>query len=71
MTYMSTDGCSSVLVSGEEFQRREVTVGDEYGDRVAVLSGLKPGERIVTQGAYQIRMQELRPASAGAHTHET
>lgn len=60
-----------VLLSGEEFQRREVTVGDEYGNKVAVLSGLQPGERVVTQGAYQIRLQELRPADAGAHTHET
>ena len=60
-----------VLVSGEEFERREVTLGDEYGDKVAVLSGLNPGERVVTQGAYQIRLQELRPADAGAHSHET
>lgn len=60
-----------VLLSGEEFERREVTVGDEYGDQVAVLSGLKPGERVVTQGAYQIRLQELRPADAGIHSHET
>jgi membrane fusion protein, heavy metal efflux system len=60
-----------VLLSGEEFERREVTLGDEYGDKVAVLSGLKDGERVVTQGAYQIRLQELRPAEAGAHSHET
>jgi membrane fusion protein, heavy metal efflux system len=60
-----------VLLSGEEFQRREVTLGDEYGDTVAVLSGLQPGERVVTQGAYQLKLQELRPADAGAHTHET
>jgi membrane fusion protein, heavy metal efflux system len=60
-----------VLLSGEEFQRREVTLGGEYGDKVAVLSGLEPGERVVTQGAYQIRLQELRPAEAGAHSHET
>jgi len=60
-----------VLLSGEEFERREVTLGDEYGDKVAVLSGLKSGERVVTQGAYQIRLQELRPAEAGAHSHET
>ncbi len=60
-----------VLLSGEEFERREVTLGDEYGDKVAVLSGLKNGERVVTQGAYQIRLQELRPAEAGAHSHET
>ncbi len=60
-----------VLLSGEEFERREVTLGDEYGDRVAVLSGLADGERVVTQGAYQLKLQELRPAEAGAHSHET
>jgi multidrug efflux pump subunit AcrA (membrane-fusion protein) len=60
-----------VLISGEEFERREVTLGDEYGDKVAILSGLNKGERVVTQGAYQMRLQELRPADAGVHSHET
>jgi membrane fusion protein, heavy metal efflux system len=60
-----------VLLSGEEFERREVTVGDELGNKVAVLSGLNKGERVVTQGAYQLKLQELQPAEAGAHTHET
>ncbi len=60
-----------VLLSGEEFERREITLGDEYGEHVAVLSGLSKGERVVTQGAYQIRLQELRPANAGVHSHET
>lgn len=60
-----------VLLSGEEFEQREVTLGDEYGDKVAVLSGLQKGERVVTQGAYQIRLQELRPAEPGVHSHET
>jgi membrane fusion protein, heavy metal efflux system len=60
-----------VLLAGEEFERREVTLGDELGGKVAVLSGLKAGERVVTQGAYQLKLQEMRPADAGAHTHET
>jgi RND family efflux transporter MFP subunit len=59
-----------VLVSGETFQRRHVELGDEYGQDVAVLSGVMPGQRVVTQGAYQLKQQELRPADAGAHTHE-
>jgi RND family efflux transporter MFP subunit len=59
-----------VLLSGEEFERRDVVLGDEYGGQVAILSGIKPGERVVTQGAYQLKLQELRPANAGAHTHE-
>jgi RND family efflux transporter MFP subunit len=60
-----------VFLSGEEFERREVTIGDELGGKVAVLSGLNKGERVVTQGAYQLKLQELQPAEAGAHTHET
>jgi cobalt-zinc-cadmium efflux system membrane fusion protein len=60
-----------VLLSGEEFERREVQLGDEYSGKVAVLAGLKAGERVVTQGAYQLKLQELRPADAGAHSHET
>jgi cobalt-zinc-cadmium efflux system membrane fusion protein len=59
-----------VLLSGEEFERRDVVLGDEYGGKVAILSGVMPGERVVTQGAYQLKLQELRPANAGAHTHE-
>lgn len=59
-----------VLRTGEEFERRDVVVGDEYGGKVAIVSGVKPGERVVTQGAYQLKLQELRPANAGAHTHE-
>jgi RND family efflux transporter MFP subunit len=59
-----------VLLSGEEFERREVVLGDEYGGQVAILSGVQTGERVVTQGAYQLKLQELRPANAGAHSHE-
>jgi len=59
-----------VLLSGEEFERREVTVGDELQGQVATLSGLAAGERVVTRGAYQLHLQELRPAEPGAHTHE-
>ena len=32
----------------------EVVLGDEYGGKVVIVSGVKPGER-VTQGAYQLK----------------
>jgi membrane fusion protein, heavy metal efflux system len=60
-----------VLLSGEEFQRREVKLGDEYGEKIAVLEGLKAGERVVTQGALQLKFHELNPGEGPAHTHET
>lgn len=59
-----------VLVSGEEFTRRPIVLGDRYGPRVAVLEGLKAGERVVDQGAYQLKLQELSPADPGVHSHE-
>jgi cobalt-zinc-cadmium efflux system membrane fusion protein len=60
-----------VLLSGEEFQRREVKPGNEYGEKIAVFEGLKAGERVVTQGALQLKLHELNPGEGPAHTHET
>lgn len=60
-----------VLLSGEEFQRREVKLGPESGGKIAVLEGLKAGERVVTQGALQLKLHELNPGEGPAHTHET
>ena len=37
---------------GESFERRAVTVGIRSGGLVQVTDGLKPGERVVTKGAY-------------------
>jgi membrane fusion protein, heavy metal efflux system len=59
------------LFGGEEFEWREVMVGDELDKKVAVLSGLSKGEHVVTQGAYQLKLQQLQPADVGVHTHET
>lgn len=60
-----------VLLSGEEFQRREVRLGPESGGKIAVLEGLKAGERVVTQGSLQLKLHELNPGEGPAHTHET
>jgi RND family efflux transporter MFP subunit len=40
-------------------ERRFVRLGDARGDRVAVLEGVKPGERVVTAG--QIKLQNNSP----------
>lgn len=53
------DGSEQVVfveVSGERFERRPVQLGIRDRDRVQVLSGVAPGERIVSRGAYQIRL---------------
>jgi Cu(I)/Ag(I) efflux system membrane fusion protein len=41
-----------VALGNGRFAPRAVTVGDESGDRVAVLSGVSEGERVVTSGQF-------------------
>ena len=60
-----------VLLSGEEFERRAVTVADDLGNLVCLTSGLSPGDRVVCQGAYHLFLQETNPAEPGVHAHET
>ncbi len=57
-----------VQVSGETFAKRTVTIGLSEGDRVQVLSGLAAGERVVTKGAYALRLASVA-TSIPAHGH--
>ena len=40
----------------ELFEKREVSIGDTDGRRMEVLSGLKPGERVVSRGAVLVKL---------------
>jgi cobalt-zinc-cadmium efflux system membrane fusion protein len=41
--------------NGDTFERREVAVGESAGGRTQIKSGVRPGEQVVTTGAYQLR----------------
>ena len=59
-----------VQTSGERFEKRELTLGGNDGTRAVVLSGLRPGDRVVTGAAYQVRLASLStsvPAEGHAH----
>jgi RND family efflux transporter MFP subunit len=58
-----------VHVEGEAFARREVEVGGREGDWVEVRNGLAANDRVVTVGAYQIRLASLS-SQLPAHGHE-
>jgi RND family efflux transporter MFP subunit len=45
-----------VQVEGEAFERQVLKLGVQDGDQVQVIEGLKPGERIVTRGAYFVHL---------------
>ncbi len=59
-----------VVLSGETFQRREVTLGIQDSGFVEVLSGLAEGERVVTEQAFRVKLASASPAAFGeGHTH--
>lgn len=53
----------------EGYQKQEVTTGMNDGKAVQILSGLTAGDRVVTRGAYQVKMASASGAIPG-HTHE-
>lgn len=58
-----------VQTQGESFQKRELKLGANDGQIVQVLSGVTEGERIVTKGAYQIKLSQAS-GTLPAHGHE-
>jgi cobalt-zinc-cadmium efflux system membrane fusion protein len=58
-----------VQTSGEGFQKRELKLGASDGINVQVLSGIKENERVVTKGAYHIKLSTMS-GKMPAHGHE-
>lgn len=58
-----------VQTGGESFQKRELKTGASDGMNVQVLSGIAEGERVVTKGAYQIKLSTAS-GTLPAHGHE-
>lgn len=58
-----------VQTSGEGFQKRELKIGVNDGMNVQILAGIKEGERVVTKGAYQIKLATMS-GKMPAHGHE-
>ncbi len=54
---------------GESFERRQVRLGDRDGAFVGVTDGLSKGERVVSRGAYAVRLAAFAGA-APEHGHE-
>ena len=56
-----------VAAEGEEgkFTERLVKLGRTVGDSVEVVDGVKPGERVVTDGTFFLRAEAGRTRSGG------
>ena len=46
-----SSGFAVMVLEGDQAHRRAVTLGNTYGDRIALVQGVKLGERVVVSGA--------------------
>jgi cobalt-zinc-cadmium efflux system membrane fusion protein len=59
-----------VQIGGESFERRQVRLGAREGDWVEVLDGLTAGSRVVSKGAYLVKLASTGTAQIGhGHAH--
>lgn len=59
-----------VQVGGERFARRPIEIATRDGDLVGIRSGVVPGDRVVTRGAYDIQLASAaRGLAAEGHVH--
>jgi RND family efflux transporter MFP subunit len=59
-----------VQVGGERFTRRYVEIAARDGDVIGLKSGLKPGDRVVVRGAYEVQLASAaKGLPAEGHVH--
>ncbi len=53
----------------EGYQKQEVTLGQNNGERVQILSGLKKGDDVVVKGVYQVKLAATSSVMPEGHSH--
>ena len=49
-----------VALNGDKFEKRPVKLGVEQSGRVQILSGVNPGEKVVTEGSFILKSEMLK-----------
>jgi len=59
-----------VQIGGERFARRFVEVASRDAGLVGMRAGVKPGDRVVTRGAYEVQLASAaKGLPAEGHVH--
>ncbi len=53
----------------EEYKKQEVTIGNNDGERVEILDGLNPGDKVVTKGVIQVKLAANAGLIPEGHSH--
>lgn len=65
------DGTTVVFVAKAPgtYERRPVTLGERFGELHEVLTGLEPGEMVVSEGSFTLKSELLRSRMGHGHAH--
>jgi RND family efflux transporter MFP subunit len=68
---VESQGVYSVFIRHEDdaFMKRDVTLGGSDGLKVQILSGINPGDKVVTKGAMQVKLASVAAVPSG-HNHQ-
>lgn len=58
-----------IQLDEEGYKKQEVSIGDDNGQDVLILSGLRPGDRVVTKGATQVKLAANSSVIPEGHSH--
>ena len=58
-----------VQLDAEGYEKREVKTGVSDGERIEILSGLATGEKVVSKGAYHIKISSASASIPHGHEH--
>ena len=58
-----------IQLDEDGYKKQEVQIGANNGKDVQILSGIKAGDRVVTEGAYQIKLAANSNIIPEGHSH--
>lgn len=58
-----------VQLGADDYKKQEVKIGTSDGQNVEILSGLKTGDKVVSKGAYHIKLAAASGTIPHGHTH--
>jgi multidrug efflux pump subunit AcrA (membrane-fusion protein) len=56
-------------VHEDAYKKQEVTVGANDGINTEILSGIKTGDKVVSKGAYHVKLASASSAIPHGHEH--
>lgn len=58
-----------IKIGEDDYRKQEVKIGQRGSEVAEILSGLQPGDEVVTEGAYQVKLASVATVAEGHHHH--